>query len=140
MDAEDELRETIEAVKTKQAQQQAAATELRRAAEYKTTTDAAAAAAFVRTTLPEVVGELLPKVSTMANRPVRTTDSQPGNASDGDHQDWHYAFEVGQAAAVVDACGPTLKVWINKRSYQVSTPDRDAAIRLFTTVVKLGLA
>jgi len=141
MDADEELRKTIDAVKRKDAQRQADAEEQRRAAQYQTTTEAALVEEFVRTILPAVVDENLPKVSVLAGRPVHTAAGSPGNAFHGDHHDWHYAFEIGRAEAIVESHLRDLEIRVNGKPYRINAvPDRDAAIKLFTTVVEKGLS
>ncbi len=140
MDAEEELRKTIEGVKEKEARQQAAAKEQRRTEQQQTTTEAKMVEEFVRVILPGVVDENLPKVSAMAGRPVHTAAGAVGNPWHGDHNDGYYAFEVGSAEAIVESCGRRLDIRIGGKPYQPDGLDRDAAIRLFTTVVERGLS
>lgn len=139
MDAEEELRKTVQRVKDRQAQQQAEAAQKERLAR-QTTPEAVMIEEFVRTTLPAVVDELLPKVSKTYGGPVATASGAPANQFDGDHHDWHYAFSVGKAEAVVDTCARRIEVYINRKPYRVSAPfDRDAAIKLVNVVVEQGL-
>jgi len=137
---ESELRKAIESVKTEQAQEQADGTKEAQAKKYRTTTDAAAIEKFVRETLPGVAEPLLPKVGAIAGRPVHAVGGNPGNQFHGDHHDWHYAFEVGGAEAVVESCGTRLEVSVNGRPYDYAdTLDHDGALRFVTSVVQLGL-
>ena len=49
-------------------------------------------------------------------------------------------MQVRNAEAVVDSCERTLDIKISGRPYRPNGLDRDAAIRLFTTVAERGLA
>jgi len=90
--------------------------------------------------LPGVVEPLLPAVGKIANKPVATASGNPANQFDVDHHDWHYAFEIGGAEAVIDSCGDRLEVSVNGREIDYTdTLDHDGALRFFNEVVKLGL-
>jgi len=140
MDANEELRKTIEGVKEKQAQRDAEAAEQKRKAQ-QATPEAAMIEEFVRATLPAVVDEMLPQVSKMYGQLVATASGAPANQFHGSHHDWHYTFSVRQVEAVVDSCERRLEIQIGGKPYRVNAPfDRDAAIRLFNTVVERGLS
>ena len=149
MDAEEELRKVIAAVKEQRAQAEADAMEQHRAEQYKDITTKQAADEFVQTVLPGVVAEMRPMVRGMWAGPVPIPDPGPPNNSfhsDFNHHDWIYSFRVGHGEALARACGHTAALTIvdtktgKKKLLLPIPPTRDSAIRTFNTVVEIGLS
>src|SRR5256712_11905859 len=98
MDAEEELRKVIAAVKEQRAQAEADAMEQHRAEQDKDITTKQAADGFVQTVLPGVVAEMRPMVRGVWAGPGPMPDpGPPNNSFDSgfDHPGWNSSVRVG---------------------------------------------